>query len=134
MDQILELVEPRQLAGIIATNTTITRPETSDPRLQRVYSESGGLSGWPLRQRSTEVIRHLYRRTSGKLPIIGVGGIFDAQDAWEKLAAGASLLQVYTGLVYEGPRMVRAIVAGLRQRLKRQGMTNLKQAIGSGNG
>ncbi|HWW00518.1 MAG TPA: quinone-dependent dihydroorotate dehydrogenase [Candidatus Acidoferrum sp.] len=134
MDQILELVEPRQLAGIIATNTTITRPETSEPKLQRVYSESGGLSGRPLRQRSTEVIRQLYRRTSGKLPIIGVGGIFDAQDAWEKLAAGASLLQVYTGLVYEGPRMARTIVTGLRQRLKRQGMANLKQAIGSGNG
>ena len=131
MDQILELVEPRQIAGLIATNTTTTRPTATDPHLQRIYSESGGLSGRPLRQRSTEVIRHLYRQTSGKLPLIGVGGIFDAADAWEKLAAGASLLQVYTGLVFEGPGLAKAIVAGLRERLRRRGMSDLRQAIGS---
>jgi dihydroorotate dehydrogenase len=131
MDQILELVEPRQISAIIATNTTTTRPTAADPNLQRIYSESGGLSGRPLRQRSTEVIRHLYRQTSGKLPLVGVGGIFDAADAWEKLTAGASLLQVYTGLVYEGPRLAKTIVAGLRDHLHRQGMSDLRQAIGS---
>lgn len=130
LDQILDLVAPRQIAGIIATNTTITRPETSYPKSQRVYGEAGGLSGRPLRQRSTEVIRHLYRQTSGKLPLIGVGGIFDAADAWEKIAAGASLLQVYTGLVYEGPGIARAIVTGLRRRMERRGMRELRQAIG----
>src|SRR6266567_328235 len=91
LDEILELVPTRKIAGIVATNTTITRPETHDPIGQRVYAEPGGLSGRPLRQRSTEVIRHLYRQTRGTLPIIGVGGIFEAADAWEKIVVGASL-------------------------------------------
>ncbi len=131
LDQILELTGPRQVAGIIATNTTITRPESADPEVQRVYAEAGGLSGRPLRQRSTEVVAHLYRQTKGRLPIIGVGGIFNADDAWEKIAAGAALIQVYTGMVYEGPGVAKSIVAGLRQRLDREGMTSLDQAVGS---
>src|SRR3954471_12753521 len=109
LDEILELVRPRNLAGIVATNTTITRPERTDPALQRVYSEAGGLSGKPLRQRSTDIIRHLYRQTKGTLPIIGVGGIFSAQDAWEKILAGSCLVQIYTGLVYEGPSLPKEI-------------------------
>lgn len=117
LDEILELAGPRQLAGIVATNTTLARPKSDDPRLQRVYSESGGLSGRPLRARSTEIIRHLHRRTSGRLPIIGVGGIFDAGDAWEKLSAGATLVQVYSGLIYEGPSLARDIVRGLLTRM-----------------
>ena len=88
------------------------------------------MSGKPLRARSTEVIRHLYRQTQGQLPIIGVGGIFDAADAWEKITAGASLVQIYTGLVYEGPGIVKAIVRGLRERLREQGLAGLTQAVG----
>ena len=130
LDQILELVVPREVAGIIATNTTLSRPAASDPELQQVYAESGGLSGRPLRERSTEVIRYLYRQTSGKLPIIGVGGIFNAMDAWEKLTAGASLLQIYTGLVYEGPGISRDIVKGLQRLLEREGLKSLRQAVG----
>ena len=80
--------------------------------------------------RSTEIIRHLHRQTGGGLPIIGVGGIFNADDAWEKITAGASLVQVYTGLVYEGPAMVKAIVDGLRERLGEEQMTNLAEAVG----
>src|ERR1051325_749849 len=118
LEEILELAEPRQIAGIVATNTTITRPESADPSLQRVYAEAGGLGGRPLRARSTEVIRHLFEQTRGTLPIIGVGGIFDAADAWEKITAGASLIQVYTGLVYEGPGVAKAIVQGLLERLE----------------
>jgi len=133
LDEILQLVGPRQIAGIVATNTTITRPETIDAAIQKVYAETGGLSGRPLRERSTEVIRHLHRQTKGKLPIIGVGGIFDAADAWEKITAGASLVQVYTGLVYEGPAVARAIVNGLRQRLTAEGLTALSQAVGREN-
>jgi dihydroorotate dehydrogenase len=132
LDEILELVGPRNIAGIVATNTTISRPQSSDPVVQKVYAEVGGLSGKPLRARSTEVVRHLYRQSSGKLPIIGVGGIFNAQDAWEKIAAGASLVQIYTGLVYEGPGITRNIVAGLAARLKQEGMSDLRQAIGCG--
>jgi dihydroorotate dehydrogenase len=130
LDEILELVGPRQVAGIVATNTTITRPQTNDPALQRIYAQAGGLSGRPLRARSTEVIRHLYRQTRGTLPIIGVGGVFDAADAWEKITAGASLVQVYTGMVYEGPGVAKAIVTGLLQRLAQRGMSHLRQAVG----
>jgi dihydroorotate dehydrogenase len=129
LDEILELVGPRQLAGLVATNTTITRPETCDPVAARIYREPGGLSGSPLRARSTEVIRHLHRQTRGKMPIIGVGGIFTAEDAWEKVTAGASLLQVYSGLVYEGPTLVRDLVEGLRDRL---GNASWESAVGSG--
>jgi dihydroorotate dehydrogenase len=130
LDEILELVAPRQVAGIVATNTTITRPETSRPELQGIYSEAGGLSGKPLAIRSTDVIRHIYKLTRGKLPIIGVGGIFDADDAWEKITAGACLIQVYTGLVYEGPGIARNIVSGLRARLAENGLAELAKAVG----
>ena len=132
LDEILELAGPRQLAGIVATNTTIVRPKTNDAALQRVYAETGGLSGKPLGARSAEVIRHLHRQTKGTLPIIGVGGIFNAADAWEKITAGASLIQIYTGLVYEGPAITRAIVTGLQERLAERGLCVIQQAVGIG--
>ena len=131
LDEILELTGPRHVAGIVATNTTITRPDTSDPQLRRVYAASGGLSGRPLCARSTEIVRHLCRQTRGALPIIGVGGIFNAADAWEKITAGASLVQVYTGMIYEGPSINRQIVNGLRRRLAQGGFTSWPQAVGS---
>ena len=133
LDEILELVGPRKIAGLVAANTTISRPATRSSRLQNVYSETGGLSGRPLRLRSTEVIRHLYRQTKGTLPIIGVGGIFDADDAYQKILAGASLVQIYTGLVYEGPAIARQIVRGLQTRMSRDGFTSLQQAVGATN-
>jgi dihydroorotate dehydrogenase len=131
LDEILELAGPRRLAGFVATNTTITRPETGDARLREIYARPGGLSGRPLRQRSTEVIRHLYRQGRGAWPIIGVGGIFDAADAWEKITAGASLLQIYTSLIYRGPGVVKEIVTGLRERMMRNGFQRLEQAVGT---
>jgi dihydroorotate dehydrogenase len=131
LDEILELVAPRNIAGIVATNTTITRPQTSDAALQKIYAETGGLSGKPLRARSTEVVRHLYKQTRGALPIIGVGGIFSADDAWEKITAGASLVQCYTGLVYEGPGLAKKIVTGLRLKLEASGFKNLREAVGT---
>src|SRR2546429_6812406 len=130
LDEIGELAGPRRIAGIVATNTTLTRPETSDPGLKQIYAEAGGLSGRPLRARSTQIIRHVYRQTEGALPLIGVGGIFNADDAWEKIAAGASLVQIYTGLVYEGPSVTKEIVTGLRQRLEASGFASLKEAVG----
>lgn len=133
LDEILQLAGPGNLAGIVATNTTIARPDSTDSATQRVYRETGGLSGRPLRSRSTEVIRHLFRQSRGQLPIIGVGGIFDADDAWEKVTAGASLLQIYTGLVFQGPTLVKSIVSGLRGHLSRQGMTSLSEAVGLTN-
>ena len=131
LDEILELAAARNISGIVATNTTITRPETGNPDLQKVYSETGGLSGRPLQERSTEVIRHIFKQTRGQLPIIGVGGIFSADDAWEKITAGASLIQIYTGLVYEGPGLPGKIVTGLIQRMQKEGVRSFKEAIGS---
>lgn len=131
LDEILELVEPRDIAGIVGTNTTIERPQTGDSQSARSFSETGGLSGRPLRGRSTEVIRHLHRQTSGRVPIIGVGGIFTAADAWEKICAGASLLQVYSGMVYEGPSITKRIVSGLIERVEQEGLRSLKEAVGS---
>ena len=131
IDEILELAGPRELAGIVATNTTIARPDTADEAARRTYEETGGLSGRPLRDRATDCIRHIHRQTRGKLPIIGVGGIFNADDAWEKITAGASLIQVYTGLVYEGPGITRAIVTGLRDKLAGHGLASLKDAVGT---
>lgn len=131
LDEILSLIEKRRLAGIVATNTTIARPETRDAATARVYAETGGLSGRPLRARSTEVIRHLHQQSGGRVPIIGVGGVFSADDAWEKLSAGASLVQVYTGLVYEGPAIARNIVSGLLGRMKARGIRDLRELVGS---
>ncbi len=129
LDDVVSLVGPRRLAGLVATNTTLARPESADPVGRLVYRETGGLSGRPLRQRSTEVIRHLYRQSGGTVPIIGVGGITGVEDAWEKVLAGASLLQVYSGLVYRGPGLPLEIVSGLRDRL---GGGRWTEAVGSG--
>ena len=131
LDEILELAGPRQIAGIVATNTTITRPETRDKSLQKSYSEAGGLSGRPLRHRSNEIIRHIYRQTRGELPIIGVGGVFDADDAFAKILAGASLVQIYTGMVYEGPGIAKQIVRGLKALLEQHGIAHLTKATGA---
>lgn len=132
--QVIELAQTYQLAGIIATNTTIQRSGLQTAIVQAtgkpVTEEAGGISGLPLRQRSTEVIRFIWQQTQGKLPIIGVGGIFTAQDAWEKLTAGASLLQVYTGWFYEGPGMVRRILSGLTQRLVAHDLKSITQVVG----
>ena len=118
LDDVLSLAGPREVSGIVATNTTTARPAPTGDAGRRLYREAGGLSGRPLKDRSTEVIRHLYRQSRGAVPIIGVGGIFDAADAWEKVCAGATLLQAYSGLVYGGPGFARGIVDGLRERLQ----------------
>ncbi len=131
LDEILELAGPRKIAGIVATNTTLARPAAKNEGLRRIYAETGGLSGSPLRERSTEVIRHIYRQTRGELPVIGVGGIFTAAEAWEKITAGASLVQVYTGMVYEGPGVARDIVNGLRALTQSAGYGNVAQAVGT---
>jgi dihydroorotate dehydrogenase len=133
LDEMLELAGPRRLAGFVATNTTVTRPVKTDAAAQKVYAETGGLSGKPLRDLSNLVIHHLHRQTKGQLPIIGVGGIFTAADAWEKITAGASLVQIYTGLVYEGPGLTKTIVTGLTAHFHASGAKDWSQAVGSGN-
>ena len=130
IDDVLDLATAHSLAGIVATNTTITRPETDDAQCEKIYTETGGLSGAPLRQRSTEVIAHIFKHTEGKLPIIGVGGIFTADDAWEKITAGASLVQVYTGLIYNGPSIAGDIVRGVKARMEKEGVRQFADLIG----
>ena len=131
LDEIIDVVQESALEGIVATNTTLSRPETKNrPDYPRIYSESGGMSGKPLKKRSTEIIRHIYTRTKGELSIIGVGGIFNARDAWEKIGAGASLIQVYSGMVYEGPSMARSIIQGIRDQMERHGFNSIQDVIG----
>lgn len=131
---ILDLAKKYQLAGIIATNTTISREELTTKIIQAtgnaVKDEAGGISGTPLRGRSTEIIKFIWQETGGELPIIGVGGIFTAEDAWEKITAGASLIQVYSGLVYEGPWMMKRILKGLLQKLSDRGLNSISEAVG----
>ena len=121
----------KKIDGIVATNTTTARPETTTPQAEKIFSEGGGLSGAPLNEKSTELIRHIFQKTEGNLPIIGVGGIMNSDDAWKKITAGASLLQLYTGLVFEGPGIANEIVSGLRRKIKEKGFTNISEAIGS---
>jgi dihydroorotate dehydrogenase len=113
IDDILEIIAEAGVDGIIATNTTVSREGLSTGAEELESIGAGGLSGRPVRARSTEVIRYIHTQTGGRLPIIGVGGIHSAADAKEKLDAGATLVQVYTGFVYEGPGLVKRICAGL---------------------
>jgi dihydroorotate dehydrogenase len=134
IDDIITLAKTYQLAGIIATNTTIRREglktQVIDQTGKSPQEEPGGISGAPLRQRSTEVIRFIWQQTQGKIPIIGVGGIFTPEDAWEKITAGASLIQVYTGWIYQGPMMVRRILAGLLLQLEKNQFNSITEALG----
>jgi dihydroorotate dehydrogenase len=106
LDDIIEIVKTTQIAGVIATNTTLDRSMITTPT---EHIGAGGLSGHPVKKRSTEVISYLHQKSQGAFVIIGVGGIESAQDALEKLEAGASLVQVYTGMVYTGPGLIRDI-------------------------
>jgi len=107
LDDVIEIVIETKLAGIIATNTTISRNGLNSSG--KLTNEMGGLSGRPLRERSTEVIAYLHGKSNGEIPIIGVGGIHSAEDAVEKLKAGACLIQLYSGFVYEGPGLIKKI-------------------------
>ena len=130
IEAIVDIALRANVSGIIATNTTISRNGLQTPASQVQACGAGGLSGAPLRQPSNQIISLVHRIARGKLPIIGVGGIFSAQDAWEKICAGASLIQLYTGFVYEGPTIARRINEGLLEILKREGFTSIDQAVG----
>ena len=112
-------------AGIVATNTTTTRPEESG-----IMQETGGLSGNPLKSRSTEVIRLIADHTNGEWPIIGVGGISNADDAWEKISNGACLVQIYSSMVFKGAGVIKEIVNGLDKKLRANGLSSMDEAIG----
>ena len=128
IENVVVIALKLNLSGIIATNTTITRKN-----IQTKTSETGGLSGKPLQTRSNEVIAKIYKYSNGKLPIIGVGGIFTAEDAFEKIASGACLIQSYTGFIYQGFTFARDVNSGLTKILKEKGFASLDEAIGSSN-
>lgn len=113
LDDIVEIVFTTKIDGVVATNTTITREPLTTSKSTVEAIGMGGLSGKPVKDRSTEVIRYLSQKSNKQIPIIGVGGIFTAKDAQEKLNAGASLVQVYTGFIYEGPSIAKNICKGL---------------------
>jgi dihydroorotate dehydrogenase len=116
LDDIIEIVDEVKIAGVIATNTTISRENlvATDESLNTIGM--GGLSGKPLKNRSTEVIRYLSQKSNNSFPIIGVGGIHSVEDALEKLDAGAKLIQLYTGFIYEGPGLVKRINKAILKR------------------
>lgn len=132
--EIVSLAQSYKLAGIIATNTTIKREGLNTQILTQtgksLSEEAGGISGKPVRERSTEVIRYIYQKSKGEIPIIGVGGIFTAEDAWDKITAGACLVQIYTGWVYQGPGMIRRILQGLLLKLEQNGLNSISEAVG----
>ncbi len=131
LDEIISVALDRGVDGFVACNTSNHRDglQTDDETLQTIGN--GGLSGAPIRDRSTRLVRYIYEKSDGAVPIIGVGGISTADDAYAKILAGASLLQLYTGLVYEGPSVVKKIKSGLAQLLLLDGFQNIKQAVGA---
>lgn len=124
---ISDVAMARGIDGLIVSNTTLARPlSLTDPQAK----EAGGLSGAPLMAPSTQILRHIYQMTKGTLPLVGVGGIMNAADAYAKIKAGASLLQLYTGMIYQGPGIAHSINTGLKTLLKQDGYSHLRQAIG----
>ena len=125
-EAIAELLVSHQFDALIATNTTVERPDSLNSPHQ---GQTGGLSGAPLKDRATECIRKFYPLLAGKVQIIGVGGIKSADDAWEKLVAGADYLQLYTQFIYQGPSIIADIVKGLKTKVEQRGFESLPQAI-----
>lgn len=130
LESIVDAIRRHRIDGIIATNTTIKRDNLLTDAKNVAEIGDGGLSGAPLRRTATQMIARLYRLTEGKIPLIGVGGIFTAEDAWEKIAAGASLVQLYTGFIYQGPRIAKEINEGLVRLLSANGFRTLDEAVG----
>lgn len=133
IESIVNIAVDKGVAGIIATNTTVSREGLQSSRARIDAIGEGGLSGVPLRDHSNEIISLIYRLTKGSLPIVGVGGIFTAEDAWKKICAGASLVQLYTGFIYQGPGVARDINEGLRQIVSQKGFVSLDEAVGCDN-
>ena len=120
--------------GIVLSNTTVDRPESPHPRDVSVFDQQGGMSGQPLKERSTAMIRTVRQAIGDGWPIIGVGGIANAQDAWEKIEAGATLLQAYSGFVFEGPSLTKQVVHGLSKRLKSSEHDSIAEVVGRTSG
>ena len=126
MENCISLIKEFSIQGVIATNTTIKRQELKSHH----KIEPGGLSGKPLQQLSTKMIRILFNQLGKDIPIIGVGGISNGSDAYEKIKAGASAVQIYTALIYEGPTLVKKVKSELAKLLELDGYKNIKEAVG----
>jgi dihydroorotate dehydrogenase len=127
-DRIVRAALDHGIDGLIVGNTTVSRP----PLRSALARQSGGLSGAPLKMLALEALRRFRAASGGSLPLIGVGGIGSAYDAWERIRAGANLVQLYTAMVYHGPGLARTIAAGLETRIKRAGFSSIAEAVGSG--
>jgi len=127
IDAIARIAIERKLGGLIVSNTTISRP----PLRSRHAGEAGGLSGEPLKPLALRRLRDFREATGGALPLVGVGGIGSAEDAWARIRAGASLVQLYSAMVYEGPGIARRIVRGLETLMRRDGFGSVAEAVGS---
>ena len=127
-EELAQTVLDAKIDGIILSNTTLDRPDILPEKFR---GEMGGLSGQPLTEKSTEVVRNFYKLTKGKIPIIGVGGISSAQQAYDKIKEGASLVQLYSGLIFKGPALPGAINRGLLDLLKTDGYSHISEAVGS---
>ena len=126
-DRIVRAAADHRIDAIIVSNTTVSRPRLKS----RHADQAGGLSGRPLKPLALDALRRFRRASGGGMPLIGVGGITDADDAWERVRAGASLIQLYSAMVYEGPGIARRIAAGLAERLERAGFDNIAGAVGT---
>jgi dihydroorotate dehydrogenase len=127
-DQIVRVAMQHMVDAIIVANTTVSRP----PLKSKYRDQTGGLSGEPLKRLALKALREFRSASGGEIPLIGVGGIGNADDAWERIRAGASLVQLYSSMVYEGPRITARIAQGLSRRLKQEGMASIAEAVGTG--
>ena len=126
-DQIVRVAIQHKIDAIIVSNTTVSRPMLKS----RWSDEAGGLSGAPLKPLALKALHEFRSASGGEIPLIGVGGIATADDAWQRIRAGASLVQLYTAMVYQGPGIARSIAAGLAERLSREGFANIAEAVGT---
>ena len=126
-ERIVRAAIDHKIDAIIVSNTTISRP----PLKSRLGAEGGGLSGRPLKSLALDALRRFRRASGGALPLIGVGGIENADDAWERIRAGASLIQLYSAMVYEGPGIARRVARGLADRVHEAGFANIAEAVGT---
>ncbi|WP_338241997.1 quinone-dependent dihydroorotate dehydrogenase [Aurantiacibacter hainanensis] len=127
VEAIVRIAVSSDLAGLIVSNTTISRPPLKSPHA----GETGGLSGEPLRELALQTLRAFRRETEGGIPLIGVGGIATAEDAWERIRAGASLIQLYSAMTYRGPGIAKEICKGLEKLMQRDGFASIAEAVGS---
>ena len=132
-EQLLNSVETSLKSGVdgfVATNTTLSRYVPKNSQSRSVFAQTGGLSGRPLKSRSLEVVNLLYDYTESKIPIVGVGGIDSPESAWDMINSGASLIQLYSALVFQGPSVVSHIVKGLKRKVKENNFLNIQEAVG----